>query len=530
MIRHQFWAAWALGAVAIACSQSGTLVSQDAGGSDTGPPLVGPEGGAPYLTSLKVSSAVAIGPEYALTPAFSPTVYDYYVQCAAGANPLNVSITASAGAATALLQPMRSPPSATTEILSMSLNENQAIVATASAASMTTQYWVRCLPHDFPELQMVKHPENGQATPGYYLIGNSAGGTEGFHTGYAMVLDSNGVPVWYHAIAGSGIDDVDDVVPGSISFFQSWMTQPVQIRHLDPWMATTAKPMGADLDTHELQVLPNGHYLAFSYPLEKGVNLTGIKNLTLPNPSNAAIFNCHIVEFEPKTGAVEWTWVATDHFDPVEDSIVPSLALQDGIEAVDLFHCNSIDIDPVTGNLLVSSRNMNSVFYVDRSTNKVVWKMGGSNVTKDGATYVPVTDAFYQQHDARLQSGWSEAKGTGQVSVFDDRSLVSGPARGLLLDVKTGAGGQTPGATLAWQYRAEGNSADRGSFRIGADGSRVIGWGQNQDLTLVFTEVSESGNPYLDFYFPDHHISYRAIKVPRVAFSLDVLRSTAGLP
>jgi hypothetical protein len=143
---------------------------------------------------------------------------------------------------------------------------------------------------------------------------------------------------------------------------------------------------------------------------------------------------------------------------------------------------------------------------------------------------VPVDDPFIQQHDARLQPGWSATGGGGQISVFDDQSGTMAPARGLLLDVTTGVGGMTPKATVAWQYKAESNVADRGSFRISADGSRVIGWGNSDSHHCVFTEVDEQGHPLLDFFFTDGDVSYRAIKVPLSAFELGVLRKTAGLP
>jgi hypothetical protein len=240
------------------------------------------------------------------------------------------------------------------------------------------------------------------------------------------------------------------------------------------------------------------------------------------------MFDCELVEFDPSTGAIVWTWSASDHFDPNQDSTLLAVVNQLGTEAVDPYHCNSVDVDPANGNLLVSSRNMNSIFYVERLTGTVLWKMGGSTYTKDNAIYIPVADPFIEQHDARLQPGWSEADGTGQISVFDDQSGTTAPARGLLLDVKTGADGATPGATVAWQYKSVANSSDRGSFRISPDGSRVIGWGTIRNVT--FTEVDVEGRDLLDFVFADGNVSYRAIKVPVSAFDLDVLRRTAGLP
>jgi hypothetical protein len=78
----------------------------------------------------------------------------------------------------------------------------------------------------------------------------------------------------------------------------------------------------------------------------------------------------------------------------------PGSTTADGGAVYDVFHCNSIDVDPANGDPLVSAREMDSVFYVDRPSGKVLWKMGGATASKDGATYVAVSDPFFRQHDA----------------------------------------------------------------------------------------------------------------------------------
>jgi hypothetical protein len=204
-----------------------------------------------------------------------------------------------------------------------------------------------------------------------------------------------------------------------------------------------------------------------------------------------------------------------------------------GALVVEPFHCNSIEVDAANGNLMISSRHMDSIFYIEKSSGKVLWKMGGATYSKDDATYVPVADPFYRQHDARFPSGWTSAcsGGSGQISLFDDETLKSQPARGVVYDVHV-ASGDCPtdagvsGATVAWQYQGTKSITATGSFRISADGSRVIGWGESGGL--VFSEVDVSGNDLLDFYFPEGSSSYRAVKVPLTAFDLSVLRSTAG--
>jgi hypothetical protein len=445
--------------------------------------------------------------------------------------------------------------------------ENQAIVVVATEGAATSEYWVRCLPHDFPKLAMTAHADAGAPPPGYYLVGNLMAAAS---AGYAMALDGNGVPVWYRALpAGLGVLDVDDPVSGAISYvpYSATVLEDFVIHQLSPASTTTLAPDGFPTDTHELRVLPNGHYLVLSYPFTSGVDLTGLSIAptvdggapTVLGPGST-IQDCAVVEFDA-SGTVVTSWLASDHFDPASDSTLPltgfgaGSTLPDGGAVYDVFHCNSIDVDPANGNLLVSAREMDSIFYVEWPGGKVLWKMGGASASKDGAAYVTVADPFFRQHDARLQPGWSSAcnGGSGQISLFDDESAKPGPARGVVYDVVVGGAGDggadgggtggigdcdggaldggAPGqATVAWQYEGTVSSSATGSFRISADGSRVIGWGLGGAAARTFTEVDVGGHPLLDFAFTDGNSTYRAIKVPLVAFDLGVLRSTAGTP
>ncbi len=99
----------------------------------------------------------------------------------------------------------------------------------------------------------------------------------------------------------------------------------------------------------------------------------GVETLSGPQTIQA----CNLVEFQPDGGVV-WTWKATDHFDAVADSVYPTLTPYGPVNSlvVDPFHCNSIDVDPNNGNLLFSAREMAALFYIERSSGRVLWKMG----------------------------------------------------------------------------------------------------------------------------------------------------------
>jgi hypothetical protein len=87
-------------------------------------------------------------------------------------------------------------------------------------------------------------------------------------------------------------------------------------------------------------------------------------------------------------------------------------------------------------------------------------------------------------------------------------------------------------ATVAWQHaNSMGySSLTCGGFRVDADGSRIVGWGQSEPAgsTLLFSEIDAQGHVLLDLVCPDKSSSFRAVKVPLSAFDLDVLRATAG--
>jgi len=465
-----------------------------------------------------LSTTIIVAP-LSLEPPFSTSVHDYYVRCAAGDNTLTVSMTAASGSTIALLQPTTTPAS-TGATATIAVTEDEAMVVGVSRGGVTDPYWIRCLPHNFPRLQMTRHPEAGTPTPGYYLVGDVV--TAPGETGYAAVLDANGVPVWYHTTrTGRGPVDVDSVIPGTISFvpFLDYTFRMVsgqfELHDLLTGGTTYVEPPDSPLDSHELRYLPNGDYLVLSDPIERGVNLTGLGF----GPSEDMV-GCQVQELDP-SGAAVWTWRMVDHFDPVLVSTYPETTRVGAATVIIPFHCNSVDVDP-DGNLLVSARDTDSIFLVSRATGTVEWKIGGTASSSDpDTTFVRVVGdpltSFYRQHDVRFLQD-------GTISMFDDQTGTSGPARAVIysFDVNTGT------ATVVWQYLATVSSDAMGSFRVSPDGSRLVGYGVGGARGLAFTEVDERGDDLLDFSFPDGDASYRAVKVPSASFDIALLRASAG--
>jgi hypothetical protein len=432
------------------------------------------------ITSVLVSP----GP---LTPAFSSGIDDYYVRCSSGTNAITLTLGTASGTSTVALDVV----------------EDQAVVVAG-------QYWIRCLPHDFPTITVAAHASAGAPTPGWYLINSGT---------YAAALDTNGTPVWY--TRGTAAIDVDSLTPNTISFMPDgtapfgYGSTQFAIHDLAAGTVATVVAVGSPTDDHELRLLPDGDYLLLTYLFENGVDLTGLQTYG----AGETMADCEIQEVDP-TGRLVWSWLASDHIDPVLESIEPATETILGQSIVDVFHCNAIDVDS-TGNLLLSARHTNAVFYIDRSTSNVAWKLGGSEYSKDGANHIEdVNDpesSFSLQHDARFLPN-------GDVSLFDDHGAGPGVARGVefALDLDDGL------ATEVWQFLGIAASSAEGSCRRYADGETVIGWGYNTTDSRVVTEVNAVGDDVLDITFTPNTASYRAIKVPLSQLDVSLLRSAVA--
>lgn len=486
-------------AACAACSESGTQL-----------------GGAAQLVSLTVAPL-------ALSPPFAPDIYDYTIRCGPGPNSLSVAMTAAPGS-TATLQLPEAPTSVTPDAVTLDASEDDAIVVQVTGDALTHSYWIRCLPHDFPALTFTPHPSAGALAPGWYVLGDaeSAAGESGF----AMVLDGRGTPVWYHRVAASGVMDVSRRQDGSLAYipylgyFGADATATFVVQALSPWTSHPINAVGTPTDEHELHVLSNGNALVFSYPLVEGVDLTGLGAFGAAQ----TIADCEIQELDTD-GSLLWTWRASDHIDPVREAPEADSVPVGGQTVVDVFHCNSIDVDTV-GNVLVSARNTDAVFYIEKTSGRILWKLGGPPYSKDGAQLVRVVDdpqgSFSCQHDARFQPD-------GVVSMFDDHTSLAGVARGVeyAIDLPSST------ARVAWQTLGPTSSVAMGSFRSTSDGTWIVGWGMSThpgQFDTAFTEVSASGQDLLDMSFVRGDATYRASKVAPGDFDVDVLRATAGRP
>ncbi len=177
---------------------------------------------------------------------------------------------------------------------------------------------------------------------------------------------------------------------------------------------------------------------------------------------------------------------------------------------------NSISIDPTDQNLIISSRNTWAVYKVDRTSGKVLWKLGG----KGGNFKMGPGTHFAFQHHVTLHPG-------GVLTIFDNEGGPPNEAsqsRGLVLSISE----KTRRATIRKQYhhRPPVLSQALGSVQELDQGHMFVGWGTSS----YFTEYGRGGQVLFDGRLTPGTSSYRAFKdtwngTPAAAPSVAVKRS-----
>jgi Arylsulfotransferase (ASST)/Repeat of unknown function (DUF346) len=434
-------------------------------------------------------------------PTFDTGIHNYVIYCGVGLNVINLHLVAATGTIQA------GGRSGATVDLSVNVGEGQAAVVTSSA----NQYWIRCLPHDFPFLDI--HTTLLQRPAGWYLTGNITSSTNGSNSGlYAMILDENGTPVWYQAAPGGAINV--EQLPGTNNI--AWIPQvgpglgsdpngAFRLYNLDSQTTSSVRAPLPPTDPHELLQMANGDRMLIGSPKVVKFQQT--------------IVDCVVQEVNPQGGLV-WSWTASDHISLNESTRAQTVSYN-GLPALDAYHCNSIDVQPVTGNVLLSVRHTDGVYLISKANGHVLWKMGGNNNHEAGSVLLAIAnpDRFFAQHDARFRPN-------GDISLYDDHSgQTTGNARGVQYAINVNAGT----ATLGFSYGNMPVANATGSFRRNAAGDdNIVGWGIRSGSG--FDEVDSGGGVRMTMRFPHGESEYRVVKVAPSALDVNLLRSTAGLP
>jgi hypothetical protein len=438
-----------------------------------------------------------------LFPAFDRSVSDYVTRCG---EPTTVSVNVGSGTTVSIDgQPARS--GSFTADVARGVGQRFTIVVHDATGPPTTHH-VRCLPPDFPPWRASR---TGTPQAEYYLTVPGSAIDLGDRP---VIFDTNGVPLWWgrsgRAFSASLLPD------GNLGWTPTaGGGLPAEERTLDGTLVRTIDPAFGSLDSHDLQVLPNGDTVIVAITQRSGVDLSWACAGTQCGPANATIEDAVIQELAPD-GRLVWSWDVADHI-PVSE-FDPQFALQELALGAPygVYHWNSIEY---TGSgFIVSFRHLNAIYNIDQATGEIVWKLGGTPRPESLTVLddpMAVTGVFHGQHDPRLLSD-------GTVTVHDNGTQVRSPrAVRYRIDTTT-----TPGtATLVEQVTdpAIAGAICCGSARKLPGGNWVIGWGGNNTIT----EASPDGTRVFALDFLPFALGYRAF--PILPGQLDRAALRAGM-
>jgi hypothetical protein len=478
---------------------------------------IGGQAGAVHISVTGGPLKTVVTSPVKLTPRFRAADTDYVWYCANGTNSLTLTLSSSRTI-------MAGGQTGTSVSVSTSVVNNQAVVLDVGAVS----YWIRCLPSTFPHTSTTR---TGTAIPGYYVTGTFKDSSHGV-PGYPIILDRYGTPVWYQTGLPFSGDNVE-VLPGTHTV--AWSNQgPYSLYSLDTQGVTWVAPPMPPPDEHELFTDAGGNQWMISAPVRTPYDLSAIGYQT-----NNNIVDCVVQELNAQ-GLPIWSWDASQHVSPLEANTLSYLTTDQGLPAVDLYHCNSVDVDPENPDLVLISMRESGVFLVDKASGSIKWKMGGTSVAPmDHEPVLTIAGdpegAIQGQHDVRFQPN-------GEISMFDDHTGLVGAARAIdyLIDTTSGT------ATMTWEsaapsgkrtsrmgsvrtYDSTGTTYDLAGASYLAPVETLIDWGQGVPVA-GFTVVDNSGTSLMNVQFQAGYVGNRTEFVPLSALDLTELHDTAGTP
>jgi uncharacterized repeat protein (TIGR01451 family) len=422
----------------------------------------------PLVAAASTSFSISTNPP--MVPSFKASIYDYVVSCSNNAT-TNLVTTGSGR------EIIAGEVFSHGENLNVPLAVNQSIEVDHGTAS----YFIRCLPSDFPAYTAVVtgHPQaNG------YLVTIGA---------YVVAFDNVGVPVWWfrepNSTGSLHPNDANFINPTTISW-ASHSDPDYQLRGLDGSLQGIVGGGAVPLNNHDMQLLPNGNYLAIQY-LTRNCPADPSQCVDLSSwglSSQATVIDCVIVEINA-ADQILWSWSGVDHINvAAENTTFRS-------DFPDVIHGNSIQYDG-NGGIIFSARDLDAVYRIDMATGAITWKLGGTT-TPQSLTMVSskYPTNFSGQHFARLLPN-------GDLTVHDNGTDVRPPrAVELTLNLSQRT------ATIIQQVtdsRTPGSICCGSAIKL-STGNWVVTWGDNDYLT----ELTSKGVPQITITWPGT-FSYRA--------------------
>ena len=344
------------------------------------------------------------------------------------------------------------------------------------------------LPEDFPTVTVNTF---NNPSPGYLFL---APFTNSYNPlGFLMIVDNKGVPIFYqrtHSIK----TDWKLQPNGMLTYVDNSKRKFYEMDSSYAIIDSFSTGNGYSTDTHDLQILPDGHALLMAYDPQ----IVRMDTVVLGGDSSATVYGLIVQELDCDKNVV-FQWRSWDHFlitDATEDIDLTA-------SAIDYVHGNAIELDD-DGNLLISCRHMDEVTRINRQTGEIIWRLGGLKSRNNQFLFTNDGITFSHQHDIRKLPN-------GNLTIFDNGNLHA-PSFSRSLEYQIDEINQT--VSLVWNFNNEPHTF---SFAMGntqrlQNQNTVIGWGLSFGDERALSEIETDGTVALELSLPDNVLSYRAFK------------------
>lgn len=298
-----------------------------------------------------------------------------------------------------------------------------------------------------------------------------------------MILDNAGAPVFFRPLDNAAVD-FKKQDNGLLTYFNLSYDYFDAMDSTYTVVDSFAAGNGYTADFHDLQILPDGHALLMIYDAQ----FVDMSAVVPGGDPNAEVIGLVVQELDAE-GQVVFQWRSWDHMDITDSSI--DLTTQ----SVDYVHGNALDLDD-DGNILLSSRHIDEITKINRTTGDIMWRLGGIH---NQFTLLNDTMWFSRQHDVRRLPN-------GHITLFDNGNVVR-RSRGIEYAIDENA----MTITRVWEHvHAMGIwGYAMGSVQRLEGGNTLIGWGAaNPSLT----EVHPDGTVALELSLAPGVFSYRAFR------------------
>jgi Arylsulfotransferase (ASST) len=450
--------------------------------------------------SAKSRAAATPRPSFSTTPALSPAfawaVHDYVVRC--DANPVSVQVTTPGNwQAKVGSGGFRGDNFITQRALTG--GRAFTVVFHSPGNPRYHRYHVRCLPADFPAYRF---GHSGKGGPDFFIVQ--------MNNNYATIFNNDGVPVWWYKASTPPLD-AQLLSDGTISWQRytggGTAGGDFEIHELNGQLVRTIGAAGGlPTDIHELVLLPNGNYMLGAIIRKPHQDASPYGG------SSDATYNTYEIQELTPDGQLVRKWDSLKHISP---SQTPQRwwdqVLGGGQASLDIQHFNAIEPDGKY--MILSFRQLDAIYKVNRLTGAIVWKLGGTHISKS-LKVLNDPDGSYPlggQHDPRLQPD-------GTISIFDNNTNL--PRRPRVVRYRIDEKAKTARLVESFEDPTATGSPCCGSARKLPSGGWLVSWGG-----LKFTGAYNAKDRNVFRLQYPGATSYRTFPVPPQALSADQLRS-----